>query len=81
MLITLAADVREVFAGAPGPAPQMLREVFAGHRIECQPFVKLDGTRGYHFRTEGSYAAFLTGRRVATDGRVPTGFERGWHRR
>ena len=59
----------------------MLHKLFAGHRIECQPFVKLDGTRGYHFRTEGSYAAFLTGRRVATDGRVPTGFERGWHRR
>ena len=73
MLTTLAADVREVFAGAPGRPRQVLRKLFARHHIECQPFVKPDGTRGYRFRTEGSYAAFVTGRLVATDGRVPEG--------
>ena len=67
MLTMLAADVREVFAGAPGPDPAEASRVLARHRIECQPFVGPDETRGYHFRTEGSYAALLTGRRVATD--------------
>jgi hypothetical protein len=29
----------------------MFRKLFADRRIECQPFVKPDGTRGYRFRT------------------------------
>jgi site-specific DNA recombinase len=71
-LTTLAADVRDVLTGTPGPARQMLRTLFAGHRIECRPVVEPDGTRGYHFRAEGTYAALLTGG-VALDGRVPDG--------
>jgi hypothetical protein len=31
-LTALAADVRDVLTGAPGPARQMLRTLFAGHR-------------------------------------------------
>lgn len=53
----------------------MLRKLLAGHPIACRPFVEPDGTRGYHFGTEGSYAALLTGR-VATDGCVPEGLGR-----
>jgi hypothetical protein len=75
-LTTLAADVRDVSTGTPGQARQMLRKLFAGHRIECQPFVEPGGTRGYPFRAEGSYAALLTGR-VATDGGVPDGTRPG----
>jgi site-specific DNA recombinase len=71
-LTSLAADVHAVVVGAPGPARQMLRKLFAGHQIQCVPFVDPDGARGYHFRAEGSYAALLAGR-VATDGRVPEG--------
>ena len=55
----------------------MLRKLFAGHPIACRPFVEPDGTRGYHFGTEGSYAALLTGR-VATDGCVPEGIGSAW---
>jgi site-specific DNA recombinase len=71
-LVSLAADVRHVLAGRPGQARQMLRKLFAGHRIECRPVIEPDGTRGYHFRAEGSYAALL-GTGVVTDGRVPDG--------
>ena len=52
----------------PARTRQVLRKLFARHRIECQPFVEPDERRDYRFRTEGSYAASLTGRRVATDG-------------
>jgi hypothetical protein len=37
-LTALAADVRDVLTGAPGQARQMLRKLFAGHRIACVPF-------------------------------------------
>jgi hypothetical protein len=56
----------------------MLRKLFAGHRIECVPFVDPDGTRGYHFRAEGTYAALLAGRHVVNDGRVPKGIGSAW---
>jgi hypothetical protein len=52
----------------------MLRKLFAGHQIQCVPFVDPDGTRGYHFSATGSYAALLAGQRVAPNGRVPEGF-------
>ena len=65
--------VRDVLTGAPGQARQMLRKLFAGHRIACVPFVEPDGTRGYTFEAEGTYAALLAGRRVANDGGVPDG--------
>jgi hypothetical protein len=72
-LAGLAADVQEVLAGAPGHARQMLRKLFAGHRIACVPFVEPDGTQGYTFEATGTYAALLAGRRVANDGGVPDG--------
>jgi hypothetical protein len=55
----------------------MLRKLFAGHPFACRPFVEPDGTRGYHFRMEGSYATLLTGR-VATDACVPEGIGSAW---
>jgi hypothetical protein len=72
-LTTLATDVQGVLAGAPGPARQMLRKLFAGHQIQCVPFMDTDGTRGYQFRAEGTYAALLAGQRVAPDGSIPNG--------
>lgn len=62
-----------VLAGAPGPARQMLRKLFAGHRIERRPFVEADGVRGYHFKADGTYAALLTGGVAALRGGVPDG--------
>jgi hypothetical protein len=52
----------------------MLRKLFAGHRIACVPFADPDGTRGYDFEVEGTYAALLTGRRIVNDGGVPEGY-------
>jgi hypothetical protein len=50
----------------------MLRKLFAGHRIACVPFADPDGTRGYDFEAEGTYAALLTGRRIV-NGWCPRG--------
>jgi site-specific DNA recombinase len=71
-LTTLATDMRAVLIGAPGPARQMLRALFTKHRIACAPIVQPDGTRGYRFRAEGTYAALLSGR-AALDGQFPSG--------
>src|SRR5262249_25834104 len=58
-LITLSADVQEVLTSTPGQTRQMLGKLFAGHRIKCHPAVAENGTRGYHFKTTGTYAALL----------------------
>ena len=70
----LAAEVQALLGGAPGQARQMLRKLFAGHRIAGVPFADPDGTRGYDFEAEGTYAALLTGRRIVNDGGVPEGY-------
>ena len=45
-LAGLAAEVQALLGGAPGQARQMLRKLFAGHRIAGVPFADPDGTRG-----------------------------------
>jgi hypothetical protein len=75
-LTTLAGDVRDVLAGGPGPARQMLRKLFAGIRSRARPSWRRTGRAATTSGPRGRMPPCWPGSERPSMGVAPTGSAR-----